>query len=277
MRATIRRLAAPADRCEQLVHIGEGLDAGEPKVPTGFGLNRGRMQLTGLEEPDELWERLKEATAEAQAYAAANKKLAARVQVLERQLSEAGALTDDELVAELPKRMTRALESAQVVANEIVGRARKQEAAIRQQASDTAADIVRQAEMRAAGILRDANNQAASHIVSAEGKGQEIIRAAQARRQEVLAGMKAEAEALQQRLEGLRRNQDRLLHAYQVVESTVAEARRALSTGAAAAPEPAPAALPEPEVPPPVKRSRPRPGAPSLKVYDWSPAASSAG
>ena len=61
-----------------------GLDAGEPKVPNGFGLNRGRLQLTGLEEPDELWERLKEATTEAQAQAAANRKLASRMQMLER-------------------------------------------------------------------------------------------------------------------------------------------------------------------------------------------------
>ncbi len=245
-------------------------------MPTGFGLNRGRLQLTGLEEPEELWERLKEATAEAQAQAAANKKLAARVQVLERQLSEVGGLTDDELVAELPKRMTRALESAQVVANEIVSRARKQQASIRQEATETAADILRQAENRAASIVSNANTQATAHIVSAEGKAQEMIRAAQARRQEILGEMKAEAEALQQRLEGLRRNQARLLHAYEVVESTLAEARRALSSAAGTGREAA-LPLPEPETEPPVKRSRPRPDAPSLKVYDWSPAASSAG
>jgi vacuolar-type H+-ATPase subunit H len=246
-------------------------------VPTGFGLNRGRLQLTGLEEPEELWERLKEATTEAQALAAANKKLVTRVQVLERKLSEVGGLTDDELVAELPKRMTRALESAQVVANEILSRARKHDAAIRQQASETAADIVRQAESRAADILRDATTQATAHILSAEGKAQEIIRAAHARRQEILAGMRTEAEALQQRIQGLRRNQDRLLQAYGVVAGTLAEARRALSPADAAVPAEAPSPLPEPETPPPVKRSRPRSEAPPLKVYDWFPAASSTG
>lgn len=246
-------------------------------MPTGFGLNRGRLQLTGLEEPEELWERLKEATAEAQALAAANRKLVTRVQVLERKLSEVGGLTYDELVAELPKRMTRALESAQVVANEIVSRARKHDAAIRQQASEAAADIVRQAESRAAGILRDATTQATAHIVSAEGKAQEIIRAAHARRQEILAGMRTEAEALQQRIQGLRRNQDRLLQAYEVVAGTLAEARRALSPGDATVPAEPPPPLPEPVTPPPVKRSRPRPDAPPLKVYDWSPAASSTG
>ncbi len=245
-------------------------------MPNGFGLNRGRMQLTGLEEPEELWERLKEATAEAHAQAAANRKLAARVQVLERQLSEAGGLTDDELVAELPKRMTRALESAQVVANEIVSRARKHEAAIRQEAADAAADIVRQAEARAADMLSDAATQASARIVSAEGKAQEIIRGVQARRREVLNEMKREAEVLQARLEGLRRNQARLLHAYEVVEGTLADARRVLSDGARTEPQPS-RPFPEADGAPAVKRSQPRPGGPSLQVYDWSPAASSAG
>ncbi len=245
-------------------------------MPNGFGLNRGRMQLTGLEEPEELWERLKEATAEAQAQAATNRKLVARVQMLERQLSEAGGLTDDELVAELPKRMTRALESAQAVANEIVTRARKYEAAIRQEATTAAAEIVRQAEARAADMLSNASTQASAHIVSAEAKADEIIRAAEARRREILTEMKAEAKELDQRLAGLQRYQDRLLHAYGVVETTLAEGRRALSVGAVTQPEDAPALI-ESDAAPVVTRSQPRTGGPPLKVYDWSPAASSAG
>jgi cell division septum initiation protein DivIVA len=238
------------------------------------------MQLTGLEDPEELWERLKEATAEAQALAVTNKKLAGRVKVLERQLSEVGGLSDDELVAELPKRMARALDSAQAVANEIVGRARKQEAAIRQQAKDSAADILRQAEERAATMLSDAATQATAHIVSAEGKAQEIIRSAHARRQHVLAEIEGEARAVQRRMEGLERNRSRLLEAVGVVERTLGEARRALNDAGE-----------EREVRPPapraeengdqaagtVTRARPRRTAPSLTVYDWSPAASTAG
>ena len=245
-------------------------------MPNGFGLNRGRLQLTGLEESEELWERLKEATAEAQAQAAANKKLAARIQVLERQLSEVGGLTDDELVAELPKRMTRALESAQAVAREIVGRARKHEATIRQEASERAADIVRQAENQAASMLSNAATQVSAHIISAEGKAQEIIRAAQARRKQVLTDMEREAQALQQRIDALERNQSRLLRAYEVVERTLAEARRVLSEGAAARPEDSREA-PEPVVAAARTRSRARAGPPALKVYDWSPQATGAG
>ena len=250
-------------------------------MPTGFGLNRGRLQLTGLEEPDELWDRLKEATAEAQAQAATNKRLAARVQVLERQLSEVGGLTDDELVAELPKRMTRALESAQAVAAEIVGRARKQEAAIRKEASDAAAEIVRQAERQAASMVGNASTQASAHIVSAEGKAQEIIRAAQARRQQILAELSAEAEALQKRIDSLQRNEARLLHAYEVVETTLAEARRALTNGRPERPaSPTERTAPDRDTgsrPPPAARPRPRPRPQGGKVYDWSPATTSAG
>ncbi len=200
-------------------------------MPTAFGAGRGRLQLTGLEGPEELWERLKEATVEAQAHAAANRKLAARVQMLERQLSEVGGLTDDELVAELPKRMTRALESAQAVAGEIVTRARRQEAVIRKQATEAAAEIVRKAEERAASMLSSAATQASAHIVSAEGKAQDILRAAHVRRQEVLAELGAEAEALQRRIDALQRTQARLVQAYEVVENTLAEARRALASG----------------------------------------------
>ena len=245
-------------------------------MPNGFGLNRGRLQLTGLEEPDELWERLKEATTEAQAQAATNRKLASRVQMLERQLSEAGGLTDDELVAELPKRMTRALESAQAVANEIVSRARKQEHAIRQDAAQAAAAIVQQAETRAAAIMSSATTQASAHIMSAEERAQEIVQGAQGRRREILAGMKREAEALQQRVEDLRRTQDRLLRAYAVVETTLSEGRRALSIGAGAQPEDVPAIMASEDAPA-VKRSRPRQGSSPVRVYDWAPAASSAG
>ncbi len=225
------------------------------RMPTGFGLNRGRLQLTGLEQPEELWERLKEATAKAQARDATNKKLVARVRMLERQLSEVGGLTDDELVAELPKRMSRALKSAQAVASEIVGRARKQEAEIRKEASATAADIVQQAEHQAASMLSNAATQTNAHIVSAEGKAHEIVGAAQARRQKILADLGAEAEALQKRIDGLQRNQARLLRAYEVVQTTLAEARRALSNDAA-----------EPPVDPPEAPGHDRPGVESSAV-----------
>ena len=248
-------------------------------MPTGFGLNRGRLQLTGLEEPEELWERLKESTTKTQAVEATNRKLASRVRMLEKQLSEVGGLTDDELVAELPKRMTRALESAQAVASEIVGRARKQEAAIRKEAAEAAAEIVQQAEHQAASMLHNAATQANANIVSAEGKAQEILRAAQAQRRDILADLAAEAEAIQRRIDTLQYNQGRLMHAYQVVQTTLVEAKRALSDGAAEAPVD-PAQAPRHDrsgVDASAGRKRPRQSAPVLKVYNSAPPAASAG
>lgn len=255
-------------------------------MPTVFGLNKARLELTGLEEPEELWDRLQEATAQASALAASNKKLAARVRVLERQLAEAGGLTDDELVAELPKRMSRALESAQGVTADIVRRAKKQEDAIRQKAEQAAADIVRQAEGQAAAMLRQARNEAAGHIARAQAEAGEVLSSVQAQRAGVLSALEGEVSALQQRINLLERNQSRLVQAYDVVEQTLAEARQALGrdearrppaatngggagNGAGRGPVPPPAPVrADPEA---TQRSSP------FRVYDWAPAASQAG
>jgi hypothetical protein len=162
-------------------------------LPAVFGSSRTRIELTGLEEPDELWERLKEANAQATALAANNKRLVSRVRLLERRLADVGALTDDELVAELPKRMSRALESAQGVATEIVRRARRQEATIRQKAEETAAEIVRKAESQALAILRNAGEDGAARVAAAESRAVDIVSAAQRRREAVIGELEAQA------------------------------------------------------------------------------------
>jgi chaperonin cofactor prefoldin len=262
-------------------------------LPAVFGLNRPRFELTGLEEPDELWERLQEATSQANALATSNKKLASRVRMLERQLAEVGGLTDDELVAELPRRMTRALESAQGVANEIVRRARKHEASIRQKADDSAAAIVSQAENQAAGIVRQAAGEAAARIASAEAEALDIVGAAHARRDQIVSELEGQAATLRQRIKLLERNQARLVQAYEVVGRTLYEARRVLACEPAG-PEDAPGAGPPPVRPAPGTNGA-RPGArrvpaaaraapealppeeTHLRVYDWSPVASQAG
>lgn len=257
---------------------GSGATLGA-KLPAGFNFNRGRTPLTGLEDPEELWDRLREAMAEAQAQAATSKKLAGRVQVLERQLSEAGALTDDELVAELPKRMARALESAQSVAREIVGRARRQQAAIGQEAKDSAAQIVRQAEDHAAQVLTQTAEKAAAHMASARQRAEDIVGAAEAQREQMLADMTSEAAVLQQRIAGLRRTQARLSEAYDVVDRTLAEARRALADGgmdltADSPPSQNGAGRVQER---PITRARQRQGAAALKVFDQAPTANRAG
>jgi cell division septum initiation protein DivIVA len=241
------------------------------------------LELTGLEEPEELWDRLQEATAQGQALSTANKKLAARVRVLERQLSEAGGLTDDELVAELPRRMSRALESAQGVAGEIVRRARKYEASLRHKAAEEAGVIVRQASNEATAIVNQARAEAAAHISAAQAQALDIIGGAENRRTHVVARMEDEVVQLQQRIRVLRKGQARLVHAYDIVERTLHEAGRALAdSGDGPAPdrelEPSPERdrEPRPAAAGP-RRGRPKPAMGPVGVYDWSPAASNAG
>lgn len=258
-------------------------------LPSAFGLNRTRLELTGLEDPEELWDRLQEATAEAKMLSTANRKLVSRVRVLDRQLAEAGALSDDELVAELPKRMTRALESAQAVASEIVGRAEKRELVIRQKAEETSAEIVRHAERQAADIVARAQAEAASHRRSAEAAGADVLRAAHAQRQQILTEFEGESLALQERIALLRKDHARLVEAYDVVERSLGEARRVLGygpPGPRAAPPlaSAPPATPPRSRRPPPPRTRPGssqpagdPGGGAAAVYDWSPVASTAG
>lgn len=223
-------------------------------MPTGFALNRPRMQLTGLEDPEELLERLNEAGAESQNLALANKKLRARVRTLERQLAEAGGLTDDELVAELPKRMGKALESAQDVASEIVRRARNTEAVLRQKATESAAHIVRQAEEHAASVMDRTAKEATAHRAKAQADAEAILAAAT-----------DEVAKLQQRIAQLRRDEARIVQAYDLVERTLAEARHTLRQAEA---------KPGPE---PARRRGPRPGPVRPVPYDWSPPKTNAG
>jgi cell division septum initiation protein DivIVA len=249
-------------------------------LPAVFGANRPRAELTGLEEPDELWERLKEASAHVNALAASNKKLAGRVRVLERRLAEAGGLSDDELVAELPKRMSRALESAQGVATEIVRRARKSEATIRQKAEESAASILRQAESQAAGILRQSAADAAARVAAADAQAVEVLGQAHGRRDQVLGELEGQAATLRQRIKVLEKHHDRLIDAYDVVERSLTEARAVLGLPGAARPPAITAPVEQPEErPSPTRSGPPRSETETarFRVYDWSPAASEAG
>ena len=240
---------------------------------TGFGRNRRRMELTGLEEPEELWDRLREATAEANALSAANKKLDERVRVLERQVAEAGALSDDELVAELPKRMSQALESAQAVAAELIRRAKKRAALIGHKADESARSIISHAEAEASSILARAAREAAAHIANAEAESLEVVRRAEERRAQVVAVLESETATLERRLQRMRQERTRLAQAYEVVERTLGQARLALGEMA----EPSKGTLPEssPAGPPARANGVKSPLSPS-RVYDWSPPRSKA-
>jgi vacuolar-type H+-ATPase subunit H len=192
-------------------------------------------------EAEGLWSRLRETTGQARALADANRKLAARVASLERQLAEAGGLSDDELVAELPRRMSRALESAQEVASELVTRAKKREEAILQETDHRARAIVTHAEAEATAILRRAAEEAVGRVEEAKTEAQAIVQAAHARYDEVLAYLEERSAALDDRVMQLHREHGRLERTYELLERTLGEAKVALRTSMEiAGPPPAP-------------------------------------
>ena len=181
-------------------------------------------------EAEGLWSRLRETTGQARALADANRKLAARVASLERQLAEAGGLSDDELVAELPRRMSRALESAQQVAAELVARAKKREEAILHETDHRAAAIVTHAEAEATAVLRRAVEEAVGRVAEAKAEALAIMREAHARYDQVLAHLQERSAALEERATQLHREHGRLARTYDVLERTLGEAKAALRT-----------------------------------------------
>jgi dTMP kinase len=229
--------------------------------------------MSGLDGVDELWSRLRATVKEARGLAATNRHLTAKVASLERQLAETGGLTDDELVAELPRRMSRALESAQEVAEELVGRAKKREEIIRQKTDQRTNALIGQAEAEATALLRRATSEAVGRVNEAKAQAQAILRDAHARHDQVMAELQEQSAALDDRIRQLRRVHERLTHTYGVVERTLGEAKDALRTSMGVAGSP-PAA--------PHRADGPRPGPASsaplyavsdsdATVYDWSP------
>lgn len=189
--------------------------------------NRGQAD-EGVLDGRELWGRLRAATNTANSLAATNRQLAGRVAALERQLAEAGALSDDELVAELPRRMARALESAQEVAEEVVGRAKMREGVIRRRTDDRVAALITQAEAEATAILRRAAEEAVGRVNQAKAQAQSIVRAAQAEQGRIYDELREQSARVEEQIAALRNNHGLLVQAYGVVERTLAEAKGAL-------------------------------------------------
>ena len=233
MAATSRSSIIPARRQEPAgpasVLIGRYARLGEANVSEAVD-GRPRATMPAPPEAEGLWSRLRETTGQARALADANRTLAARVASLERQVAEAGGLSDDELVAELPRRMSRALESAQEVAAELVSRASKREEAILQEADHRAGAIVTHAEAEATAILRRAAEEAVGRVAEAKAEAHAIMRAAHARHDQVLAHLQERSAALEDRAMQLHREHGRLARTYEVLERTLGEAKVALRT-----------------------------------------------
>lgn len=237
----------------------------------GSNGNRPGSGVSRLDRPEELWNRLREATKEARAMAVANRQLSAQVATLERQQIEARRMSDDELVAELPRRMSRALESAQEVAEELVARARKREAVIRQKTDQRATALISHAEAEATAILRRAAGEAVGRVTEAKAQAQAIVRAAQTHHDETLADLQNQAAILDERMRQLHREHNRLTRAYEALERTFGDARAALRASVEAD---------EPRARSPERESGKASAVPLYAVendgavYDWSPPAS---
>lgn len=184
--------------------------------------------MSAVDPTHALRQQLRGATDEARALAATNRRLTGRVASLERQLGEAGALSDDELLAELPRRMKRALESAQEVAEELVARAQRREQAIRQRTDQRAAAILAQADAEATAALRRAAGEAVATINQARHRAEAIVRAAQLEHEQVLSDLREQSHALEERVAQLQSQHSRLVQAYNFVERSLGEARGAL-------------------------------------------------
>jgi len=240
-------------------------------------LNRGRYRSTSAPDGvDELESRLRESTKEARALAFANRQLAARVESLERSLAERGGSSDDELVAELPRRMARALESAQEVADELVGRAQRREDFIRRKTDQRSLATLTHAEGEASAMIRRGAAEAVARVKEAKAQAAAIISAAHERRDQVMSELHEESARLEERVRILQKDHSRLMRAYEVVERTLVEAKgafRATGDGGTWPPHPAPDE----------RESTSQNGSSGgslyavpadASVYDWSPSAS---
>jgi chromosome segregation ATPase len=205
---------------------------------------RPRARVAGLEGFDELRSQLREVTAEAAALAAVNQELKARVTSLERQLADTAGLRDDELLAELPRRMRRALEAAQEVSEELVSRAEQREASIRETTEQRAAALMMRAERESTAMMRRAAAEAVERINDAKAQAEAMVEMARARRDRMMADLQQQRVALEDGVRALRREHHRLLRAYDVVEQNLGTARGALLAAIEVAGPPLPPATP---------------------------------
>ncbi|MDQ4145106.1 MAG: hypothetical protein M3198_15470 [Actinomycetota bacterium] len=180
----------------------------------------------------DVWDWLQKVSQEFETLREVNTKLTARVKELERMREGASSMTYDELLAELPTRMARSLESAQEVANEIVRRARNREKEILQAAEETAAVVARQSELEASETLKRAAAEAKASVDEARSQGEQIIAKARSdaerlvaearsRRERVLSALEEERAELIQELRTLQSGRSRLLEALAEVRTTL--------------------------------------------------------
>jgi cell division septum initiation protein DivIVA len=209
-----------------------------------------------LESPEELWDRIRESDAEIESLTVQNAKLGADLDALQRRLRGAGDLTDDELMAELPPRMTRNLAAAQEVANDMIERARNDAMLIRLNADQVATQLLDGAEAEVDRIVRTTITESQAQMAAARTKSKDLLRDAHAQRSRILADLDGRAARVEQEYQSLADHRHRLEQAYVQVAATLAAAREALGTGGGPAPAVASERAPAPR-PPAAARERP--------------------
>lgn len=176
-----------------------------------------------------------------------NAKLVARIQELERMTVGVAALSDEELLAELPTRMSRALQSAQSVGQEIVKQARDREAVLLQHATETSAEIGRRAQTDAHDLRQQASDEARAHVEEARRLAEEIASQARAQRGRVIAELEARRAGLDRESERLEAGRTYLWQVFATLKEALEEpARAGFNEEAPAAPsDAAPPSSPE--------------------------------
>lgn len=169
----------------------------------------------------DVWDWLQRLALEFETLRLSNAKLMARVQEFERLTHGATALSDDELLAELPPRMVRALRSSQDVAEEIVRRARGRGTQTLREAENEADEILRKAHRDAADALREGTAAAEACVDEAWARAEEMVAEATAARDRVLADLDARRAEVGRELRSLHAVRGQLLEALSSVKATL--------------------------------------------------------
>jgi cell division septum initiation protein DivIVA len=197
------------------------------RLPENDGAPHGDAP-SGLTAGADLWTWLEDAAAEFEQLKAKNRRLAAQVRELERRLEGAASLSDDELIAQLPERMGRALADAHEVARELIDRSRTKEAIIRRKADAYAEDIRRSARADAQELIRRAQADAQTTLAAARAEAQSIVREAHTQRDRMLSDIDEHWLALEQQVQVLRESRAGLVEACAATQRMLEKARSAL-------------------------------------------------
>ena len=221
-------------------------------------LSSGEISVTD----QEIWDWLQRVAMEFDNLRSSNTKLATRVRELERLMDGAGALSDDELLSELPSRMMRALQTAQEVSEEIVRRARARASQLLEQATQETEALRRKVESDARETLQRASEEADAQLEDARERGHEMLAEAKTLRARVLADLDAQRSNMERDVRRMQATRRELLEVLASVQAALESAEMK--------PPVAPTAPPEAEVgPPPGRKPAARTVSSKPTIVDW--------